>query len=154
VQCGHRPFVRTRTRNAVTTTCGAPPARIGYRQKQKAPSVSRPKGLRSKFDLFEHLRSRKTSRGAIKPFADTELIFSQHGHGEAEVRRIDLQCQHFSYDTCKSRYGYMRLYVDASITTCFTYVRVSRKGMASMNSSIGLPGAARRHWRTRPWPAL
>ena len=45
VQCGHRPFVRTRTRNAVTTTCGAPPARIGYRQKQKAPSVSRPKGL-------------------------------------------------------------------------------------------------------------
>ena len=27
------------------TVCGAPPARIGYRQKQKAPSVSRPKGL-------------------------------------------------------------------------------------------------------------
>ena len=45
VRCGHRPFVRTRTRNAVTTECGAPPARIGYRQKQKAPSISRPKGL-------------------------------------------------------------------------------------------------------------
>jgi len=100
------------------------------------------------------LRSRKTSRGAIKPFADAELIFSQHGHGEAEIRRIHLQCQHFSCDSCERRYGYIRLYVDASITTCFTYVRVSRKGMASMNSSIGLPGAARRHCRTRPWPAL
>src|SRR5437764_9736472 len=33
----HRPFVRTRTRNAVTTECGAPPARIGYRQKTKSP---------------------------------------------------------------------------------------------------------------------
>ena len=49
------------------------------------------------------LQPRKTSRGAIKPFAAAELIFSQHGHGEAEIRRIDSQCQHFSYDACKSR---------------------------------------------------
>jgi hypothetical protein len=48
------------------------------------------------------LQSRKTSRGAIKPFADAELIFYQHGHGEAEIRRIELQCQSFSYDSCKS----------------------------------------------------
>jgi len=38
------------------------------------------------------------------PFAAAELIFSQHGHGEAEIRRMNSQCQHFSYDAFKRQY--------------------------------------------------